>query len=689
MPCSLSPHLHRRQRKSASLLFPLIALAAGLLTLAFAAAPPAGAQTFDATTLRQATDMGMTWLVKAGDDPAWAQKDFDDSQWLRVDPNQSLKTYFRRVHPNILWYRLHVKVEPNQTGLAFAEYNLTSAFEIYVNGQRLMKMGQISPFTPTSFGARILVPIPDAAVKDGSLVIALRLYISSNEWVSSFPGLYPYNLTFGQKAALADHIWLTVIGDQALVWISQIAALGLGLIALALFAAQRQQREYFWLALLGLTVALFAPLDFYRLFHNLPAWSAYIDALHNSLTLVFGTLMYLAFLRVPARKWIRGLLALAAAGLFLGAFETAHGAGSPLTVLATVTPQLSLIAGIIPMLLILDWRRGNREAGILLIPAIVESLTIYLNLGVFVVSLVPGLARAALNFQTTVSTLRAGPFSFSLNNLSGGILFELSLAIIIVLRSTRIAEQQAHMKTELAAAREVQQILVPEQIESVAGLAIENAYQPAQEVGGDFFQILPALEGSLLIVIGDVAGKGLPAAMLVSVLVGAIRGVAEYTSDPTELLANLNQRLMGRVGTNFATALAARISPNGAVELANAGHLAPYLDGKEVEVPGALPLGAKIGTCYETVRFLLPPGSRLTFYSDGIVEAQNERGELFGFERSRGLAMQPVAKIIETAKLFGQHDDMTAISITRAVAAETAAEPVSTAAMPELGVVTP
>ena len=185
-----------------------------------------------------------------------------------------------------------------------------------------------------------------------------------------------------------------------------------------------------------------------------------------------------------------------------------------------------------------------------------------------------------------------GPFTLNLNDLSN-CLFVLSLAIIIVLRSTRISHQQAFIESEMAAAREVQQIILPEQIERVPGFSIESAYVPAQQVGGDFFQILPAPEGSLLLVIGDVAGKGLPAAMLVSVLVGAIRGVAEYTSEPAELLANLNQRLVGRVAGGFSTAFAARIFPDGSVVMSNAGHLPPYLDGQEVAVSGALPLGAK------------------------------------------------------------------------------------------------
>jgi sigma-B regulation protein RsbU (phosphoserine phosphatase) len=241
------------------------------------------------------------------------------------------------------------------------------------------------------------------------------------------------------------------------------------------------------------------------------------------------------------------------------------------------------------------------------------------------------------------------------------------------LRSTRISRQQAELESELAAAQEVQQVILPDQMGSVPGFQVESAYQPAQQVGGDFFQIVPAGEGGLLLVIGDVAGKGLPAAMLVSVLVGAIRGVAEYTTDPAELLANLNQRLIGRVNGGFSTALAARISANGAVMIANAGHLPPYLDGREVTMPGALPLGIQADMHYETTGFQLSAGSRLTFYSDGIVEAQSAKGELFGFERSRELSRQPVAAILEAAKEFGQQDDMTVIAITRDKAVATAA----------------
>jgi len=191
--------------------------------------------------------------------------------------------------------------------------------------------------------------------------------------------------------------------------------------------------------------------------------------------------------------------------------------------------------------------------------------------------------------------------------------------------------------------------------------------QPAQQVGGDFFQIVPVVEGGLLLVIGDVAGKGLPAAMLVSVIVGAIRTAARYSHSPTEMLAELNERLMGRTHGGFSTALAALFSADGSVTIANAGHLSPYLDGREIELPSALPLGIVSAACYEAVRFCLEPESRLTFYSDGVIEAQDKHGHLFGFDRGKAISTQPAAQIVKAAQEFGQADDITVVAIQREV----------------------
>jgi Stage II sporulation protein E (SpoIIE) len=228
-----------------------------------------------------------------------------------------------------------------------------------------------------------------------------------------------------------------------------------------------------------------------------------------------------------------------------------------------------------------------------------------------------------------------------------------------------MSRQQALLEGELAAAREVQQVILPERVEAVPGFKVESVYQPSRQVGGDFFQVLPTGDGGLLVVVGDVAGKGLPAAMLVSVLIGAIRGIADFTKDPVELLGRLNERLIGRTQGGFSTALVARIEGDGAVTIANAGHLSPYLDGQEVELLGALPLGVVENARYQVTHFHLPQGSRLTFYSDGVVEAQNQKGELFGFERGRAISVQSAAAIAQAATQFGQEDDITVVTIER------------------------
>ena len=237
-------------------------------------------------------------------------------------------------------------------------------------------------------------------------------------------------------------------------------------------------------------------------------------------------------------------------------------------------------------------------------------------------------------------------------------------------RYIRANAEKAVLDGEMAAAREVQQLILPETGESFPGYAVESVYLPAQQVGGDFFQILPIGSRGLLIVLGDVAGKGLPAAMLVSMLVGSIRVLAADTHDPAVILRKLHDCLIGRTRGGFSTALAAYIADNGLVTIANAGHLSPYMDGQEVELRGALPLGIAVGTEYESLNFKLRPGSRLTFYSDGVVEAQSRTGELFGFDRTKAISQQPAAAIVQAAVEFGQSDDITVVTVERLVSSE-------------------
>jgi hypothetical protein len=633
----------------------------------------ASAQEFDATALTAPADLGKGWRIHAGDDPAFASPSFDDSQWPVFDAHNFIGAVFTD-RPSVIWYRLRVKVRPGQQGLGLREWALSNAFEVYANGRRILQSGSVAPFRPSTDDALLLAPISTADTASGSLLIAVRVHISRYEWDNIGAGLWYQNLTLGQYAALDNADWLRVIGEHALAWLNTFAWLAMGIVALALFAAHRGQREYLWMFLTALTGVLPLPLDLVRHFHTIPAtWELARQPIYVA-NVVCSLLMYFAILRIRFNWWIRGLIALACAGMVAYWFGAVNGSISVLASLLAQAPILLLYAVVLPALLFIHYRRGNGESGILLIAALVQSLWYYVEYGVAFLQAIPATARAAANFALIYLNPHAGPFLINVRSLTS-LLYALCLAVIIILRSTRVSRQRALLESELEAARQVQQIIVPEEIETIPGFSVETVYHPAQQVGGDFFQVLPTGSGGMLVVVGDVAGKGLPAAMLVSVLVGAIRGVASYTSDPAELLANLNERMVGRSGGGFSTALAAHISTSGQVSIANAGHLAPYVGGEELEVPGALPLGLQSGVRYETVQFRLQPGKRLTFLSDGVVEAQNQHGELFGFDRTREFSDRPAAEIADAARRFGQQDDITVVSIERAPTPEPAGVP--------------
>jgi hypothetical protein len=626
----------------------------------------AGAQTFDATNLHGPVDLAAKWLIQAGDNPAWAEPGFDDSKWTPFNSSESLKSVFSSSHPDVVWYRLHVRVVPSESGLALAEWNTASAFDIFVNGERLIHSGEVAPFVPYTQNGRLLQRIPDEQIATGSLVIALRVHISKTEWGSPGPGFYYKNLTLGQESALHDHVWLSVIGENALNWVERFSGLGLGIVALALFAAQRQQKEYLWIFLQFLCSALAFPLDVYGYFHNLPANLTLIRQPLSIASLFFGFLMYLAILRVGFNWWLRAVLALSVVGITFSSVGQALGVTSLFASIAAQIPLLVLLCVVLPIILVIHWRKGNSEAGILLIPAILTSLVIYVQVAFGVLAQIPATVAFVNRVGLAIFDLHAGPILLDFGEITS-LLFILSLAIILILRSTRITRQQAQLEAEMAAAREVQQVILPDQMEKMPGYQIESVYQPAQEVGGDFFQIIShKTDGSLLIVAGDVVGKGLKAGMLVALLVGAIRSSAETTEEPLRLLEALNRRLMGR-GDAQATCLVMRIRSNGSVTLANAGHIAPYLNGEPVNVEGSLPLGMIEGAAFSELKFNLSGHDRLVMLSDGIVEARDTAGELFGFGRVHELlsSNRSAAEVALAAKQFGQEDDISVISVTR------------------------
>ena len=214
---------------------------------------------------------------------------------------------------------------------------------------------------------------------------------------------------------------------------------------------------------------------------------------------------------------------------------------------------------------------------------------------------------------------------------------------------------------ELAAARTVQELLIPQEKPSTPGFEVDSVYSPANEVGGDFFHIKTVGFEGLLVVIGDVAGKGLKAAMNVSLLMGALRSTQER--GPAKILESLNGVLTGT--ESFTTCQAIWFGVNGEMVIANAGHLPPWLNSQEISLPGGLPLGVIADVSYEEARFYIHPGDRVLLLSDGVVEARRPSGELFGFDRLHHFSQQSAFYLAEAAKSFGQQDDITVLTVRR------------------------
>lgn len=247
------------------------------------------------------------------------------------------------------------------------------------------------------------------------------------------------------------------------------------------------------------------------------------------------------------------------------------------------------------------------------------------------------------------------------------LLLFLAIAYAVVLYARDELQKSAQLAGELESARELQQVLVPETQPAIPGFTLTSSYIPAREVGGDFYQILPRPDGSTMIVLGDVSGKGLRAAMAVSLIVGAIRTLAEATQSPAALLAGLNKQLIGRLQGGFATCIALRLDADGNCTLASAGHPAPFVSGREVELPGALPVGVAADAAYTEQTIRLDAGSHLALYTDGLVEARKPTGELYGFARLKELftANSTAAEASEAAVSFGQDDDITVLTLAR------------------------
>jgi serine phosphatase RsbU (regulator of sigma subunit)/predicted ester cyclase len=216
------------------------------------------------------------------------------------------------------------------------------------------------------------------------------------------------------------------------------------------------------------------------------------------------------------------------------------------------------------------------------------------------------------------------------------------------LRLEQEMRERERMEQDLRVARSIQQASLPKEVPELEGWQISPYYQPAREVGGDFYDFHLLSEGRVGVVVGDATGKGVPAALVMSTTCGMLQATARAlgSASPGEVLAQVNETLLARIPPNmFVTCFYAILEPKSRhLVYANAGHDLPYLrrSGGETEELRArgMPLGLMPGMTYEEKEIVLNAGEAALFYSDGLVEAHDPKGEMFGFPRLRALVAE-------------------------------------------------
>jgi phosphoserine phosphatase RsbU/P len=335
------------------------------------------------------------------------------------------------------------------------------------------------------------------------------------------------------------------------------------------------------------------------------------------------------------------------------------------TSLGAVIAMLASIVtdGLIITRFLLSLRAGSRDARLLIVPAILQSVGGFID-GVHFMLYWCGLSRS----EAPLVLWSNGIITVQWSHVFSALFF-VALGAALIVRFSYSAREEKRLATEMASARSVQEHLVPAQLPMLPGLDFAAVYLPAAEVGGDFYQVFPQSDSSALIVVGDVSGKGLRAAMTGTLVLGGLRSLAQEILSPAEILCRLNNQMANSCNGGFVTCVCARISADGWLTVANAGHLAPYRNGEECEVDSGLPLGIVAGAEYSETTVQLEAGDALTFMSDGVVEAQADSGELFGFDRTRTISHQSAEEIAVAAQRFGQQDDITVLTVAVASAA--------------------
>ena len=624
------------------------------------------------------TPTGAPWILKPPEgsyDPITGSSGFVPGWTSHIDPHLT----------GYAWYRLRVKLENDESAsdappLALTmPMNFDDAYQVFVNGRMIGQFGRFTSNPVLYFNAQPRSFSLPAGIHNGQVTIAVRFWMDSVTPLTSEDagGMHGPPLLGGSSAidAMLRLAWDAVNRTQAGNLLSATFLLLAGLLGLTLYWFDRHEPAYLWLGVactVGMMERCVVMTGYYSAVLPMVPEIFFLDVIVTPLRLGLWALFWAYWFELEDMGRIvrftcilMGLLALGTSMLRPPLF----GHEIPASAATWLIPIALVFKLLLGALLLWITYRGIRK----------RAADGWL-------ALVPILLTILWSYQEELSVMRVPTVMrvFGLTISEGQIAVLLMLAIISVLLMRRFVRGQRERelwRQEIEQAREVQQVLIPETMPTVPGFRLASEYRPAQKVGGDFFQIVPTGGGGVLVVIGDVSGKGMPAAMTVSLLVGTLRTLAHFTDSPGAILSAMNLRMMARSHGGFTTCLVLRAAPDGTVTAANAGHLSPYLQTKEVTVESGLPLGLSAESKYAESTFHLAENEQLTLISDGVVEARGDSRELFGFERTAAIASNSAESIADAAQTFGQDDDITVLTITRVVAVEESAISVATSVL--------
>ena len=590
-------------------------------------------------------------VYREGDDLHWAATNLDESAWQPIAawPGVATRTPF-------FWLRC--RFQPGRLAEVVPRtLQITGdlSYEVYVDGQWAGSFGNIQTGDHT-VGALRDYRSPALDRPGGEIVVALRMAFTPEVLViEPMP-----ELSLGDAALMRGQYSQQVsanVRKRWIVWLSSGLIGAAGLFFFSLFWFDRSQRYLLWAGLCWICLAELRVNEFLH-FASIPYPSRVETFLYGSGQFVefCGILLFFRLADRPLTKFYRLIVSIlfCAGVLYIPVSLIPLPSAVMLRWLIDASPHVGaflqtafVVGGMAPLFAFWPLTRLRRSQ----IPVACACFLWMVTEVPYLISLFPGVPRA-------------GQFLlFSQQYRSVAILIAVATLTLLLIKRVRATNRQrATLEGEMEAARRIQQMLAPAQVDRAPGCDVEVAFSPAREVGGDFYlcRVLP--DGRQRLLLGDVSGKGAAAAMTAALLIGAAE--RRDADSPAKLLDHLNLVLCDCKLGGFATCLCADITSSGRLTAANAGHPPPYYNGKELPLEPSLPLGITLQTEYAETALQLEAGDRLTMLSDGVVEATNPAtNELFGFERTQQISGESAYRIASAAQQFGQEDDITLLTL--------------------------